>query len=106
MPSRLALVLGLCAGALANVPWNPAKAADAEPGKRIAERWCASCHLVSPGQTRASAAVPSFEEIARRADVTEAGLSAFLANPHPRMPDMSLTRTEINNLIKYLQSLR
>lgn len=106
MASRLALVLGLCAGALANVPWNPAKAADAENGKRIAERWCASCHLVSPGQTRASAAVPSFEEIARRADVTEAGLSAFLANPHPRMPDMSLTRTEINNLIKYLQSLR
>jgi hypothetical protein len=46
MPSRLALVLGLCAGALANVPWNPAKAADAEPGKRIAERWCAVLFLM------------------------------------------------------------
>jgi cytochrome c2 len=80
-----------------------AQAADAANGLRIAQRWCAQCHLVSPEQTRASDQMPSFEAIARRG-WTEDSLAAFLADPHPRMPDMSLSRAEIADLVAYIRS--
>jgi mono/diheme cytochrome c family protein len=80
-------------------------AADARSGQIIAERWCAACHLVGPDQTRAVDGVASFAEVARREDVTADGLAAFLASPHPMMPDMALTRDEIRDLTAYIGSL-
>jgi hypothetical protein len=32
-------------------------------------------------------------------------LSSFLTDPHPKMPDMSLTRAEIADLVAYIRSL-
>ena len=46
----------------------PARAADPANGKRLAERWCAACHAVSPDQRQASADAPAFSTIARQAD--------------------------------------
>lgn len=79
---------------------------DAETGKAVAERWCASCHLVSPDQTSAMADVPSFQSIAQRSDSEIDALESFLADPHPPMPDLSLTRDEIRDLLAYIGSLR
>ena len=78
-----------------------------EEGKLIAERWCAACHQVSPEQTTASADVPSFMTVAEMRATTSdlAALEGFLANPHPVMPDMSLTRQEIRDLVAYIGSL-
>ena len=39
--------------------------ADAEHGRDLAKRWCASCHVVSPDQARANADAPPFVTIAR-----------------------------------------
>ncbi len=80
-------------------------AADAVRGQIIAERWCAACHLVGPDQTQVLDGVASFSEVARREDVTADGLAAFLASPHPMMPDMGLTRDEIRDLTAYIESL-
>ena len=80
--------------------------ADARDGQIIAERWCATCHLVVPDQTRTSDGVPTFPEIARREDVTADGLETFLASPHPVMPDMALTRNEIRALVSYIETLK
>jgi mono/diheme cytochrome c family protein len=86
---------------------GPAPAAsDPSSGRQIAQRWCASCHLVTPQQTSASADVPSFQSIAQREDLTESLLTAFLSSSHPRMPDMSLSRREISDLVAYVRSLR
>ena len=74
-------------------------------GKQIAERWCAACHVVESGQAAANSDAPSFADIAVRNTDLEA-LAAFLADPHPVMPDMSLTRDEIRNLVAYIGSLR
>jgi len=79
--------------------------ADVRSGQTIAERWCAACHLVGPEQTRAIDGVATFAEVARREDVTIDGLRAFLASPHPMMPDMALTRTEIRDLVEYIKAL-
>jgi hypothetical protein len=45
---------------------RPALAADAFNGKRLAERWCAACHIVSFPQREANADAPPFEDIAKR----------------------------------------
>ena len=78
----------------------------ADTGRAIAERWCSSCHLVSPDQSGAVADVPSFMSIAQRSDSEIDALEGFLADPHPPMPDMSLTRSEIRDLLAYIRSLR
>jgi mono/diheme cytochrome c family protein len=83
---------------------SPAAAApDAAQGETLARRWCASCHVVSSDQKRASADVPSFFDIAKRKTVGD--LTSFLTDPHPKMPDMSLSRQEISDLTAYIRSL-
>jgi mono/diheme cytochrome c family protein len=77
--------------------------ADVAQGERIAKRWCAACHIVANDQTQASADVAPFADAARHK--TNAELAAFLTDPHPKMPDMSLTREEIADLVAYMRSL-
>lgn len=79
---------------------------DATAGRAIAERWCAACHIVSPEQTSGSADVLTFMTIAKQAGNDLGPLRLFLADPHPVMPDMSLTRQEIRDLVAYIGSLR
>jgi mono/diheme cytochrome c family protein len=79
---------------------------DAASGKRLAETWCSSCHLVSSDQTSATTEAPPFAEVARRSEDEFGWLRAFLSDPHPNMPQLSLSREEIQNLIAYIASLR
>jgi len=82
----------------------PASAADVSNGKRIAERWCATCHVVTPEQTRASADAPTFAAIATKY-ASSKELGVFLTDPHPRMPDMALSQPEIADIVAYIRSL-
>ncbi len=85
----------------------PALAQDsAGEGEQIAQRWCADCHLVSPDQRLASGDAPAFESIATNTEGDFLWLAAFLAEPHPAMPRMSLTRQQIRDLSAYLAGLR
>ncbi len=80
------------------------RAGNAAAGKDLAVRSCSSCHAVeAAGQTRTDAA-PAFLSIAR--DRSPAALTAWLLEPHPPMPNLSLTVTEIRNLVAYIQGLR
>jgi mono/diheme cytochrome c family protein len=95
------------AGLLAGVLSSPASfAADARHGKVLAERWCASCHLVAPEQRQASADVAPFAAIGRNRAFTADRLAFFLLDPHPAMPDMHLTRSEAQDLAAYIKGLR
>jgi len=89
---------------------SPAMAADAKPdaghGGDLAKRWCSSCHLVEGGQKQADADVPSFGAIARKSDFTAEKVAFFLLDPHPKMPNFSLTRTEAADIAAYIGSLR
>lgn len=80
-----------------------AYAADPAQGERLAKRWCAECHVVAPDQTSARVDAPSFASISANRRVPE--ISAFLRVDHPQMPDMSLSRDEIVNLIAWMQTL-
>jgi mono/diheme cytochrome c family protein len=95
-----------CAAALLTQPPAALAAGDAAAGKVIAEQWCSSCHVVTPEQKTASTEAPPFATIAaRHADSMDA-LAAFLADPHPPMPQMSLARQEIQDLLAYIGSLK
>jgi mono/diheme cytochrome c family protein len=83
-----------------------AGAADARNGEHIARRWCASCHLVAPNQTGPTSEAPPFATLAARADFDASKIAHFLLDPHPRMPDMALTRNESADLAAYIDSLK
>ncbi len=80
-----------------------ASAADAEQGGVLAKRWCAACHVVAPDQQRAGGA-PSFAAIGKTAGLDTGRLALFLLLPHPRMPDMALSRNEAADLAEYIKS--
>ena len=94
-----------CWPAFAAVSIGPALAADADNGKRLAQRWCASCHVVAPDQTTANADAPPFATIARTSGFNAEKLVFFLLEPHPKMPSMALTRNEANDIAAYIGTL-
>jgi mono/diheme cytochrome c family protein len=82
-------------------------AADPAHGEQLAQRWCASCHVIG-GDARQVAAdqPPPFTSVARRPDFDVNRLAFFLLNPHPVMPNMALTRDEAADLAAYIAALR
>ena len=100
-----ARLFGLVSAVLLPVlaPVSARAAADAAHGEQIARRWCASCHLVAPDQKKASADVAPFATLAK--DKTNAQLADFLTDPHPKMPDLKLSRDEIGDLVAYIRTL-
>ena len=98
--TAVALAMSLAATAL------PAFGADALNGERLAQRWCAACHVVTTAQREANADAPPFEEIARRPNFNENGLMTFLLDPHGKMPNMNLSRIEAGDIAAYVAALR
>ena len=79
---------------------------DARKGETLAKRWCSTCHVVAADQQVGTTQSPAFSTIARKSDLTEATLALFLLNPHPRMPDMNLSRSEAADLAAYIRTQR
>ncbi|MDC7788295.1 c-type cytochrome [Rhodoplanes sp. TEM] len=113
-PLALAVLLASVAGP-APAEWlfaqgqgpRPGVASPADParGAAIAQRWCATCHVTAVDQTQATGEATPFPSIARRNTFDAAALALFLLDPHPRMPDMNLTRAEAADLAAYVRSL-
>ena len=80
-------------------------AGDAAAGKDLATTWCSACHQMEGSSTAADAA-PPFAAMARDPKVTPDRLRAFLVRPHGQMPELNLTRQEIENLVAYIESLK
>jgi mono/diheme cytochrome c family protein len=83
----------------------PAYAADAEHGLALAKRWCAACHVVSPDQREANADAPPFATIAR-SSFNAKTLAYFLLDPHPKMPELPLSRYAADDIAAYIESLK
>jgi mono/diheme cytochrome c family protein len=83
------------------------KTPDIENGNKLARTLCTTCHLIGePTEHPVPADVPSFASIANRPGQTLDHLSNWLTEPHPPMPNLNLTRTEIRDLAGYIFSLR
>jgi mono/diheme cytochrome c family protein len=91
--------------AVAALPGTSVLAAgDAEEGARIARQWCASCHVIGPGQ-RGGDAAPPFVALANDPAKTETYLKNWIGNPHPPMPNFNLSRRDIDDLTAYIGTL-
>lgn len=93
-------ILGI--GLVAFMP--AARAADAEAGQRLVRQWCTSCH-VAEGRTGTDMA-PPLSAVVNERQRKEGYLRAWLADPHPPMPNLSLTKQEIDDIVAYLETLK
>ena len=87
--------------AVAALP-QAAIAADAANGEKLAKRWCAACHVVATDQKSGNTQVAPFSAIAKMPDFNTATLALYLLLPHPKMPDMSLSRAEAADLAAFI----
>jgi mono/diheme cytochrome c family protein len=90
---------------LAVAAWPAAaKAASVTQGEVLAKRWCASCHVVASGQKSGNTQAPPFSEVAKKPRLDAPMLALYLLAPHPKMPDMNLSRDEAADLAAYIKS--
>ena len=88
------------------VPLAPALAADSANGARLADRLCVSCHVPGTAAKAGTDAGPPFAQVAADPTLTEQRLRGWLADPHPPMPNLNLSRAEIEDLIAHIRSLK
>jgi mono/diheme cytochrome c family protein len=100
-------IFSLCslAGAALLLATLPGHAADPVHGMFLAKRWCAACHIVSADQKEANADAPPFATIAR-SKFNARTLAYFLLDPHPKMPELPLSRDAADDIAAYIESLR
>jgi cytochrome c len=82
--------------------------ADPKIGHDLARRLCTGCHNVDT-ETRTTTIfvdVPTFTAIANRPGQSAEAVAGAIVLPHPPMPHVRLTRTEIANLSVYIMSLK
>jgi mono/diheme cytochrome c family protein len=101
IPRRTLVFLSIFAG----FP-NHLFASDAHKGEMIAKRWCVACHIVSSDQLQGTTQAPPFSAVASKPNFNETTLAYFLLMPHPRMPDMNLSRSEAADLAAYIRTQR
>ena len=65
-----------------------------------------SCHVVSPDQQSASADVPPFAAIANSPNFDPKRLAYFLLEPHPKMPQMAISRSAADDIAAYIETLK
>jgi mono/diheme cytochrome c family protein len=104
MDADLKLKLIGCCLAMAMIA-QPVLAADPRNGEQLARRWCEPCHVVAADQREVTGDAAPFASIATRPGFDAGRIAMFLLDPHPKMPDMSLTRVEAADLAAYIATL-
>lgn len=81
--------------------------ADSDNGQRLAERWCAACHTISSTHKPSTTTeAPPFSAIAHKPNFDEGAVALFLLHPHPKMPDMGLSRNAAADLAAFIANQR
>jgi mono/diheme cytochrome c family protein len=95
----LSAVLSFLAGA------GTAVAQSVENGQLLSERWCLPCHAVSRAQGKADKP-RSLESIANTENVNFDKIAAFLRLPHAVMPNLPLSRKEVDDIAAYIARMK
>ncbi|MFO0996936.1 MAG: cytochrome c [Alphaproteobacteria bacterium] len=87
-------------------PLFAADSLDTTAGQRLAEKWCAECHVPGAAARGHPGIAPSFRAVANDPATTERSVRVFLRSPHPTMPNVSLTREQVDDLVAYILSFK
>jgi len=79
---------------------------DPASGRAIASVECVQCHRISERDNDPDRTPPDFGAVANMPTFTELAMRVFLQTPHGQMPRLQFTRTELDDIIAYLASLR
>jgi mono/diheme cytochrome c family protein len=101
---RLLAIIATSVMAAASI--GPALAAgDAPSGHQLARQWCSSCHIVDRSEKGPDTA-PPFASIARKHAGNDGWVRAWLSTSHPPMPNLNLSRVQIDDIVAYLETFR
>ena len=80
---------------------------DPARGREVSESLCSTCHIVDadPGNV-AKSDISSFFSIANKSGQSRERLAGAIIFPHPAMPTVSFTNSELRDVIAYIMSLR
>ncbi len=81
-----------------------AASGNAEAGRQLVMRSCSSCHATEAAGTVTDNA-PPFSAVAKTNKERPAWIRGWLMEPHPPMPNISLSRQQIDDIIAYLGTL-
>lgn len=99
---RIAALVALTV--LASTAGAYAASGNAEAGRQLATRSCSSCHATEAAKTATDGA-PPFTLIAKTNRERPAWIRGWLMSPHPPMPNISLSRQQIDDIIAYLGTI-
>ena len=99
---RIAAIIALSITAYAGVAY--AASGSAEAGRQLVTRSCSSCHAIEAAKTATDGA-PPFTAIAKTNKERPAWIRGWLMSPHPPMPNISLSRQQIDDIIAYLGTI-
>ena len=84
-----------------------AQSLDTSLGHQVAEKSCSECHQIDalsfPEKPQMNA--PSFVDIARMPSTNELAIKVFLRSSHRHMPNIMLSREEIDSVAAYIMGL-
>jgi mono/diheme cytochrome c family protein len=104
MPKFLGSTFSLAA-TLAVAPALAQEPGNAEAGRELATKLCASCHIVG-NERRGSDLAPPFPVIAKDPGTSLIELHAWIGPAHPMLPHLALTPKQVADINAYLDSLR
>jgi cytochrome c len=99
---RIATLVALTV--LASTTLAHAASGSAEAGRQLVMRSCSSCHATE-ASTTATDGAPPFTLIAKTNKERPAWIRGWLMSPHPPMPNISLSRQQIDDIIAYLGTI-
>jgi len=79
-------------------------AGDRAQGETLVKQWCANCH-VDDEAMRGTDAAPPLSTLAKENEHSPEWVRAWLIDPHPPMPNLNLSRQEIDDIQAYLRGL-
>src|SRR5262245_25759932 len=103
---RTSGVLALLSITIAAAPVFAQGSGSVAAGQTSAQRLCAECHAVRPGQPSPTTGAPPFERIANVSGMTAAALRVALQTPHRTMPNVMLQPDELDDIVAYVMSLQ
>jgi len=83
-----------------------AQSASVSEGRQIAQKTCATCHVIIANGPASWTDAPSFESIANRPGITQRWLADFVQKPHMHMLMDQYTPAQANAVALYILSLR